>query len=73
MTDRRETLLALADALDVQSRTIRALAVLESINSPEAKQLIAQMASGLQSARITREAKETLERLGSDSNDSERR
>lgn len=45
-------------------RNIRALAVLEFIKTDEAKQLIVNLAKGLDSTRSTREAKETCERLG---------
>lgn len=44
-------------------RTIRALAVLEYIKTDEAKQLVVKLSKGLESARSSREAKETCERL----------
>lgn len=44
-------------------RGIRALAVLEYIQTEESRKLIASLAAGLEGARLTREAKETLERL----------
>ncbi len=44
-------------------RGIRALAILEFIKTEESRKLIASLATGLESARLTREAKETLERL----------
>jgi hypothetical protein len=46
-----------------QLRTIRAVAVLEQIGSPEARKLLANLAAGADGARITQEAKSALERL----------
>ncbi len=43
-------------------RGIRALAILEFIKSNESRELISALAAGLEGARLTREAKETLER-----------
>jgi WD40 repeat protein len=45
-------------------RALRALEVLEQVASPEAKQVLQDLAKGLPHARLTREAKATLERLG---------
>jgi RNA polymerase sigma factor (sigma-70 family) len=44
-------------------RGLRALAVLEDIGSPEARKVLELMATGLPAARLTQEAKESLERL----------
>src|SRR5262249_26436080 len=46
-----------------QLRTIRAVAVLEQIGSPEARKVLAGLAAGADGARITQEAKSALERL----------
>ena len=44
-------------------RAVRAVEVLESINIPKARQLLTQLAKGTPAARLTREAKATLQRL----------
>ena len=44
-------------------RTIRCLGVLEHIKTPVLRKLIGEIASGMESARVTREAKACLERL----------
>jgi hypothetical protein len=44
-------------------RVIRGLAVLEHINTPASRKLIADIEIGMESARATQEAKESLERL----------
>ena len=44
-------------------RGIRCLAVLEYFKTDEARRLIAEVAGGLESARLTSKAKESLERL----------
>src|SRR5262249_43283764 len=44
-------------------RSLRAVAVLEHIATPEARQLLDKLAGGAPQARLTREAKATLERL----------
>jgi WD40 repeat protein len=46
-----------------QLRTIRAVAVLEQIGSPEALKVLAGLAAGAEGARLTQEAKAALERL----------
>jgi hypothetical protein len=46
-----------------QLRTIRAVAALEQIGSPEARKVLAGLAAGADGARITQEAKSALERL----------
>jgi WD40 repeat protein len=45
-------------------RDLRALEVLEHVATPEARHLLQHLAKGLPHARLTREAKATLERLG---------
>jgi WD40 repeat protein len=45
-------------------RVVRALEVLEGIGTPEAKKLLTDLAKGSPEARLTREAKATLDRLG---------
>ena len=44
-------------------RRLRAIAVLEKIGTPEARQILERLASGLEGARETRDAKATLRRL----------
>jgi hypothetical protein len=44
-------------------RRLRAIAVLEKIGTPEARRLLEQMATGLDGARETRDAKAALRRL----------
>jgi hypothetical protein len=63
---RAEGLLARLRQLPVpveQLRQIRAVQVLEQIGSPEARQVLAALAGGGPGARLTREAKASLERL----------
>ncbi len=45
-------------------RAVRALAVLESIATPPARQLVEELAAGVPEARLTREAKASLGRFG---------
>jgi WD40 repeat protein len=45
-------------------RRVRAMAVLEIARTPEARCLLKRLAAGLESARETREARESLRRLG---------
>jgi RNA polymerase sigma factor (sigma-70 family) len=45
-------------------RAVRAVAVLEQMGTPEAKQLLCKLAGGAREARLTSEAKAALERLG---------
>jgi RNA polymerase sigma factor (sigma-70 family) len=47
-----------------QLRRLRALEVLERLASPEARQLLAALAGGAAEARLTVEARRTLDRLG---------
>jgi HEAT repeat protein len=50
--------------IDPQSlRALRAVEVLEHIGSPEAKQVLETLATGAEGARLSREAKASLERL----------
>jgi hypothetical protein len=44
-------------------RVLRALEVLEHINTPEARQLLRKLAAGTPDARLTREAKAALDRI----------
>jgi hypothetical protein len=46
-----------------QLRAIRATAVLEQSGGPEARRILVKLADGAEGARLTREAKATLERL----------
>jgi len=44
-------------------RSLRAVEVLEYIGSPEAKNVLETLATGAEGARLTKEAKASLERL----------
>jgi hypothetical protein len=44
-------------------RALRALEVLEGVGTPQARQVLQTLAGGLPEARLTREAKASLERL----------
>ena len=44
-------------------RRVRAIAVLETAGTPEAQWLLERLASGLESARVTRDAKASVRRL----------
>jgi DNA-directed RNA polymerase subunit F len=44
-------------------RELRAVAVLEYIGNAEAKKFLEELATGVESARLTRDAKETLGRI----------
>jgi hypothetical protein len=44
-------------------RQLRAVAVLEHIGNAEAKEVLKDLATGYAKARVTRDAKESLERL----------
>jgi hypothetical protein len=45
-------------------RVVRAVEALEAINSPEARQVLADLAKGPAVSRLVREAKASLERMG---------
>ena len=45
-------------------RLLRALEVLENVRTPEARKVLQKLASGVPGARLTREAKAALTRLG---------
>jgi hypothetical protein len=45
-------------------RGLRALEVLENVATPEARQVVKDLAKGLPHARLTREARAVLERIG---------
>jgi sugar lactone lactonase YvrE len=63
---RLEDLLAKADSKTPGSdslRSLRAVEVLETIATPEARQLLRRIAAGAPEARLTREARAALERL----------
>ena len=64
VTRRIEQLLKQITQLSPESlQLIRAVAVLEYIGSPEAKQLLEKLATGAEGARLTKEAKASLHRL----------
>jgi WD40 repeat protein len=67
MRRRLENLLrTLAEAPSGETlRALRAMAVLERIDTSEARQVLKSLAQGMPQARVTREAKATLERLAS--------
>jgi hypothetical protein len=44
-------------------RRLRAISVLEKIGTPEARRVLEQLASGLEGARETHDAKATIRRL----------
>jgi WD40 repeat protein len=50
--------------VDEELRSLRAHEILESIASPEGRQLLAIVASGEPAARVTQDAKATLDRMG---------
>jgi hypothetical protein len=67
--ERRRRIEQLLGALDAGAsgealRSVRAVEVLEGIGSSEARQVLAALADGLPSARLTREARAALQRLG---------
>jgi hypothetical protein len=53
----------MGQASPVRLRSLRALEVLERAGTAEARQLIQRIAAGAAEARLTREAKASLERL----------
>jgi hypothetical protein len=64
---RIEQLLAKVDDVSTSSeplRSLRAIEVLERIATPEARKLLGKLAAGAPEARLTREAKAAVERLG---------
>jgi hypothetical protein len=54
----------LINRVDQQLRVVRALRVLEHINTPEARQVLEAMAKRAADTRPTEEAKAALQRLG---------
>jgi hypothetical protein len=61
--DRVKPLLAQLDRSAGWLRTLRALQVVESVGTPEARQLLESLAKGAPDARLTREAQASLRRL----------
>src|SRR5262249_31627583 len=63
---RIETLLERVDPVKSPARlqALRAVEVLEHIGTPEAQEVLKNLATGAPEARLTREAKASLERLG---------
>jgi hypothetical protein len=62
--ERIEALLRRLDALPADRlRTLRAVEVLEYSATPEARALLERLSGGLAEARLTREAKASVERL----------
>ena len=63
--DAAEQLLAKLDwaASPEKLRLLRALTVLETVATPEARQVLQTLAGGMPEARLTQEAKAGLERL----------
>jgi WD40 repeat protein len=61
----RRRLTAILAALDAENlRETRLVTVLERVRTPGARQLLEELAKGAESARLTRESKTALERLG---------
>jgi WD40 repeat protein len=69
-SEKKRRLLELLEALKVTGpspdmvRPTRALEVLERLGTPEARQLLEELAKGDKNAQLTRDAKATLKRLG---------
>jgi hypothetical protein len=60
----RRRVLGLLEDSRIPSSPLRAVEVLEHLATPKARQLLTKVAQGLAEARLTREARASLDRLG---------